>query len=63
MTLFRDGEHLVFFDGEQDLKAKVHYYLTQPLERARIAAAGRSRVLAEHTYKQRLLCLLEGGGA
>ncbi len=53
-ALFKDGEHLVFFHDKVDLKNKVAYYLEHGEARARIAAAGRAKVLAEHTYIKRV---------
>ncbi len=52
--LFNDGEHVVFFKDKEDLKAKAVYYLQQPQQRARIAAAGQQEVLGKHTYAHRL---------
>ncbi len=58
MTLFQDGQHLVFFQDEQDLQQKVRYYLSRPDERRRIAARGRQEVLSRHTYVDRMNLLL-----
>lgn len=57
-ALFKDGEHLVFFDSTVELKEKIKYYLNRPVERQRIAASGRSEVLAKHTYRHRVEELL-----
>ena len=43
-TLFKDGEHLVCYNGKQDLIEKCQYYLEHTTERNRIAAAGYQRV-------------------
>ncbi|MBF0486006.1 MAG: glycosyltransferase [Candidatus Omnitrophica bacterium] len=53
-TLFQDKKHLVFFKDNDDLRAKVEYYLPRFEERRRIAAAGREIVLARHTYHNRM---------
>lgn len=52
--LFTVGEEIVCYDSAADLKDKVNYYLAHPAERARIAEAGRRRVLRDHTYTNRL---------
>lgn len=54
---FAEGEHLVVFRDEADLRDKVHYYLTHPQERQAIAAAARDHALKHHTYDQRLMQL------
>lgn len=57
--LFSVGQEIVIFDDDDDLLAKVDYYLAKPAEREAIAAAGQRRVLAEHTYSHRADRLLE----
>jgi spore maturation protein CgeB len=57
-ALFKDKEHLVFFDDENDLRAKVLYYLNHPQERDRIALAGHAEVTGRHTYQERLKTIL-----
>jgi hypothetical protein len=52
--LFTPGEEVVTYDDADDLVAKVRHYLAHEDERARIAAAGQRRTLAEHTYPRRL---------
>jgi spore maturation protein CgeB len=42
-----------------ELRERVRHYLAHPDERAALAAAGRRRVLAEHTYRHRMERLLE----
>jgi glycosyltransferase involved in cell wall biosynthesis/ADP-heptose:LPS heptosyltransferase/radical SAM superfamily enzyme YgiQ (UPF0313 family)/predicted O-methyltransferase YrrM/2-polyprenyl-3-methyl-5-hydroxy-6-metoxy-1,4-benzoquinol methylase len=49
--LFKDGEHLITFDSEQDLVEKINYYLKHEDERIRIAEAGKARVLSLYTHK------------
>lgn len=56
--LFRVGEELETYASVAELCAKVEHYLARPDERARIAAAGRARVLADHTVRQRVRALL-----
>lgn len=45
---FEDGIHAVYYD-DANLESLLEYYLTHEEERARIAEAGRQKVLAEHT--------------
>ncbi len=54
--LFVDREHLVLWDGADDLLRTVRYYLdaAHADERKRIAAAGQAEVLAHHTYDHRV---------
>ncbi len=53
-ALFCDGEHLVIYRDERDLRRKVDYYLSHEDERRAIADAGMRKVHAEHTYDLRL---------
>lgn len=48
---FRYGEEIVGFDSTSELVAQVAHYLEHPDEAARVRAAGRARVLAEHTWQ------------
>ena len=64
--LFKPGEEIVAFDDRDDLRGKIRRYLPAEAERAEIAAAGRRRALAEHTYRHRLELMLStvfGNGA
>jgi len=53
-SYFKDKKHLVYYDGEDDLVAKVAYYLEHQGERGRIAEAGRKLVARNHTWKARV---------
>ena len=53
-NLFKDKEHVVFFDNAADLKQKVQYYLNHAEERERIAQNGYREVLAHHKYQDRI---------
>ena len=53
------GSEVAVFEGAGDLRAKVDALLEDPDERHRLAAAGRRRVLAEHTYDHRATSILE----
>jgi spore maturation protein CgeB len=57
--LFRPGEEVATFGDAAELRDRVQHWLARPEERAAIAAAGRARVLAEHTYRHRMETLLE----
>jgi len=48
--LFEDGKHLVTFETEDELVAKIRYYLSHEEEREAIARAGQERVLANFTH-------------
>lgn len=52
------GKEVAVFDGEDQLLEMVEHYRRYPEQRAAIAAAGRRRVLAQHTYYHRMESLL-----
>jgi spore maturation protein CgeB len=56
--LFAPGREIAVFGSEDELLEMARYYLANPEERARIAQAGRRRVLNEHTYYHRMERLL-----
>jgi glycosyltransferase involved in cell wall biosynthesis len=58
--LFREGEHLAFYDDEASLLAKMDYYLAHEAEREAIAARGREEVLSKHLEKDRVLAMVNG---
>ena len=55
---FRPGRELAVFSSRRELVELAHHYLEHPELRQRLAAAGRRRVLAEHTYYHRMESLL-----
>jgi spore maturation protein CgeB len=57
--LFKIGEEIVTFRSIEELREMKKYYLEHPYERKQIAEAGRQRVLAEHTYRQRMMTMLD----
>jgi spore maturation protein CgeB len=57
--VFRPGAEVATFASAQELPDRVRHYLAHPEERAALAAAGRARALAEHTYVHRMETLLE----
>jgi spore maturation protein CgeB len=58
-ALFEPGVEVATFREAAEMRERVRHYLAHPEERARISAAGRRRVLAEHTYRHRMERLLE----
>jgi spore maturation protein CgeB len=57
--LLAPGTEVATFSGAAGLPDLVRHYLDRPDEREALAAAGRARVLAEHTYRHRMARLLE----
>lgn len=56
---FTPGVEIETFRTPGELRSIAERYLADPVSRARIAAAGRQRVLTEHTYRHRLEAMLE----
>jgi spore maturation protein CgeB len=54
------GEHCAWYHDSAHAAELTQRYLAQPLERERIARAGRAHALAHHTYAHRLALLLQG---
>ena len=50
---------IVTFRDEDEMMDKIKFYLKNDLLREKIAAAGRERVLREHTYEVRIRQMLE----
>jgi spore maturation protein CgeB len=50
---FEPGKEVVLFDGENDLRQKVLYYLSHEEERLGIASAGWARARKEHNLSER----------
>lgn len=57
--LLTEDEHYVAYRSADDLVDKLRHYLARPEDCARIARAGRERVLAHHTPEARARDLLE----
>ena len=55
----RVGEEVVLFKDEHELREKIQYYLKHDAEREKIARAGYSRTVAEHTYYNRIKQLID----
>lgn len=56
--LFEPGKEVVCISNIYDLRQKIKYYLNNPVEREKIALAGKERVLREHTYEHRMKSML-----
>jgi len=56
---FTPGKELATFTSLAEAREKIAYFLAHEDERQRLAAAGRERVLREHTYAHRLASALE----
>jgi spore maturation protein CgeB len=57
--LFTPGREVAVYADPAEIPDMTRHYLTHPEERARIAAAARKRLLAEHTYVIRMGQMLE----
>lgn len=55
---FEEGKDLVCFDGVDDLREKVGYYLTHEKERQEIAQSGYRKVKERHNYIERIRTML-----
>lgn len=51
---FFEEDEVVVFDGVEDLKKKIDYFLENEAEREDIAAGSRKRVLSDHTFESRI---------
>jgi len=58
-SVFENNKHLVIFDSIEDLKKKIAHYLQHPAERRKISECGRQEVLARHTYRHRMVEIIE----
>lgn len=57
--LFVPGTEVATFASAAELRDRVEHYLARPDERLAVAAAGRRRVLTDHTYDVRMAQMLE----
>ena len=57
--LFEEGEEVIIFDDLHDLRQKIDYYLKNPEDALRISEKGKSRLMSEHTYDNRMEEMLE----
>lgn len=58
-NLFVPDEDYVFYINDMDLLEKTDYYLSHPKERQEIAENGHRKVLLYHTYKHRILYMMQ----
>lgn len=56
--LFEDNKHLVTYRDTHDALSKINYYLENEQEREKIAFAGYQEAIKKHTYKNRVLHIL-----
>lgn len=56
---FKDGEHLVIYNGWEDLKDKIKYYLKNDKEREEIAKNGMNFVREKHSNQVRIKEMIE----
>ena len=56
---FTPGEDFDFYDSEDNLIAKIEYYLSHDKERCEIAENAYKKVKNYHTYRDRLELMLE----
>lgn len=56
---FRDGEEIIIANDIQDWFDKIAYYIKNPEKRLSIIEAGRTKVLREHTYHNRVQQIIE----
>ncbi|MCA8974777.1 MAG: glycosyltransferase, partial [Planctomycetes bacterium] len=57
-NVFRNGEHLAWFESEDEAIDKIAYWLDRSDERARIAAGGHAEVMQHHRYFHRVARIL-----
>lgn len=57
--VFEEGSEIITFRSGRELRSLTEYYIDHPEERNEIADRARKRVLAEHTYEQRMAEVLE----
>lgn len=51
---FKEGEEIIIAKNEKEWFEKIDYYIKHPEKRLPIIEAGRKRVMAEHTYHNRV---------
>jgi glycosyltransferase involved in cell wall biosynthesis len=57
--LFRDGEHLVCYDGAEDVRQKIERFLAHPDRARRIARAGQAEYRAHHRPARKIAALMD----
>ena len=56
-NLFEPGTEIVCYHSPEEAEHLTREYLAHPEQRRAVALAARKRILAEHTYEHRVLCL------
>lgn len=56
---FNEGEEIIIAKDEKEWFEKIDYYIKNPKERLKIIEAGRKKVLAEHTYHNRVQQIID----
>ena len=59
INLYNIGKELVVYENMDDLTNKVEYYLKNDAEREKIAVAGMTRTIKDHTYQKRMKYVTE----
>jgi len=58
-NVFKNGEHLAWFEREEDAVDQIAYWLEREEERQRIAAGGHAEVMQHHRYFHRIARVLQ----
>ncbi|MDR6883172.1 glycosyltransferase [Bacillus sp. 3255] len=58
-SMYTPGQEIATYDSPQDLMAKIDYYLQHEEERSQMAWRGLERTMREHTYRNRLVHMLD----
>lgn len=56
--LFQEDEHLVCFQGQDELKHKIHFLLNNPIIAKKLSDAARKKVFSDHLLKYRIKKIL-----
>ena len=57
--LFKEGENIICFEDEADLKEKLNFYLLDDQKRSGIAEAGYQEVISKHKYTDRIKVIID----
>lgn len=58
-SIFKDKEHLVYYENFDNLIELIYYYIERPEEMKRISENGRKEVLKNHLYTNRVQKIVE----
>lgn len=58
LDFFTPGEDFAFYESENDLMNKIHYYLTHEKERQQIVQNASEKMLEQHTFVHRVMSIL-----